>query len=957
MPIYDVKMIDSQFNQLLAAINAVGTNVAGAVSGAGGSGGGSAQTDEEKKLARQKKNITSLSNVINGLIDSIYATMTNNIKKQQKIYETNAKIFQNNLRLQSDALAKSTGELVSMINTPALKVAFTGLKNTLDIGTKSIKTSLENYNALLDRTLELKRIETDTTKTWLGFGGQLAGAIGGSVKSLAGTIIQAAAGSITRGITRQLELDFTKYQFFSDIEKKKNELQSAMLDAAQNAMSEWVVLAESASELITKINEKGVLLGREFGLNVNDVALFARGLVDTNLKMSELGKTYEDFVKIQQSYVNSTGRNIMLTDDEGQQIAAMSMAYGISVDEAANVVGSMNVFNTSVSEGVNMMDEMYKTANRMGISNQKFVKDLANNLKLADKYQFKGGSKGLMEMALWAQKTRLSMNAIASSMAKISTGNIEDVITMAAQLNVLGGQAALYSNPLGMLFDRYTDPQAYGMRISESLRGLGRFDKELGETVFSMHDQLLVEQISKAWGITTEEAISKVRQADREEAIRERYGDVFGKQADLVYQNATYRDGQWRMNIMDSSGTKVEKTLEEIRDNRELLNHIWPNDKQEVLIEYSKRTMSATEAMAAAMGERSASIAKGAYDYVLGDLNEIIGSQKRELSNHLEKYVGYVKGSADAALAHQKVLETKQIPAVEEFTSYLNLMNKAAEKAVNPDGGGIFQDFLNIVKECNGNLEVFSALMNDYTEKKIKEAMYQPLSTYGIHKTGKTENGNEEVYTYDRDLVKSSNVNFLGKDKNSKIIRTKIANYLQVPESRIKNDLKSGEIFIHEGADGGYTIYRRLPDGTALVEGELSKEDMDNLSGDKSYWVQRSTYTDDIIVNSLNEKQKRSESEAYTGNAPVRPTQNRSSIAVTPTSDLSIRWGETYNNPDLVKTVKIDGKLMLEGPQGQVVDLIAAIRANPWLARELYEMVMLEGNAARNGGRATYQRS
>ena len=78
-----------------------------------------------------------------------------------------------------------------------------------------------------------------------------------------------------------------------------------------------------------------------------------------------------------------------------------SLAVGrlVGDDNFNQFSASMNIFNQSVSSSADIMYDMYNYANKMGLSQQKLTKNVLSNLKLANKYDFKNGSKGFIELA------------------------------------------------------------------------------------------------------------------------------------------------------------------------------------------------------------------------------------------------------------------------------------------------------------------------------------------------------------------------------------------------------------------------------------------------------------------------------------------------------------------------------------------------------------------------------
>ena len=89
------------------------------------------------------------------------------------------------------------------------------------------------------------------------------------------------------------------------------------------------------------------------------------------------------------------------------------------------------------------------------------------NLKLANKYDFKNGTKGFIELAKWAENARFNLSSLGSMIEKVQGGGLEGTITQAAKLQVLGGNFARNADPLSMLYNAYADPESYAKQTND----------------------------------------------------------------------------------------------------------------------------------------------------------------------------------------------------------------------------------------------------------------------------------------------------------------------------------------------------------------------------------------------------------------------------------------------------------------------------------------------------------
>ena len=170
------------------------------------------------------------------------------------------------------------------------------------------------------------------------------------------------------------------------------------------------------------------------------------------------------------------------------------------------------------------MYQMYKDVNKMGLSQKKVVKDVLANLKLANKYDFKNGTKGFIELAKWAENARFNLGALGGSIEKVQSGGLEGTITQAARLQVLGGNFAMAANPMAMTYEALADPEAYAKRMKNSFSGLGTLNQTTGETKFGLTDNLRIRAAAEAWGISVEDAKNMIREDNKKQVVRKQMG-------------------------------------------------------------------------------------------------------------------------------------------------------------------------------------------------------------------------------------------------------------------------------------------------------------------------------------------------------------------------------------------------------------------------------------------------
>lgn len=344
------------------------------------------------------------------------------------------------------------------------------------------------------------------------------------------------------------------------------------------------------------------------GLSLEQTNVFEKRMLSSGESFAKFGKTIEDALKIQNDFSEQSGRSVNFSNKDFTKSFAVGRLVG---DENLTQFQSMmNIFNSSVSSSTDIMYDMYNDANKMGLSQKRLTKNVLSNLKMANKYDFKNGVRGFIEMAKWAENARVSLNSIGSAIEKVQSGGLEGVITQGAGLQVLGGGFSMGADPLAMMFEANSDPKAYAERIQSMLKGYGSFDRNTGETTFSTEENMLLRTASQQLGIPVEELKDMARGARQKDYVKTQMkGSSLNKeQQDAIANKAEYdqETKKWYVNTIGGGRIDVGNVQEQDIDK------ILSNNNEENAEKYAQETYSAvdkirqtTEIIAAKLGAKT----------------------------------------------------------------------------------------------------------------------------------------------------------------------------------------------------------------------------------------------------------------------------------------------------------------------------------------------------------------
>jgi hypothetical protein len=356
--------------------------------------------------------------------------------------------------------------------------------------------------------------------------------------------------------------DFKKYGVETAI-NMQNQIYDAEVDAKAREEKAWLNFTETIFKAFQKSETAAYQMGRAFGYNEEQLHTYAKNLSQTQITVSKWGKNMEDMMKLQSSYQETTGRNTIFSEEDFNKSFANGLLMGDDVISQLNA--GMEPFNKSVADSNEMFYEMYRDVTKMGMSGKKYAKDLVNNLKLAEKYNFKGGVKSLMEMAKWAQNVRFNTNSLDGMLDKVQEGGLEGIIKQSAELQVLGGNFAMGSDPLAMAYESFMDPEGYAKRMNGMIAGQGMMDSETGEVSFGIASQLAMRQMAKSTGQDYKDVLAQAKQQVKVNKMKDLVSQSFDDdQMAAIANNAKFENGEWVVNTQNGAKSVSSLTAEDI---------------------------------------------------------------------------------------------------------------------------------------------------------------------------------------------------------------------------------------------------------------------------------------------------------------------------------------------------------------------------------------------------------
>ena len=744
-----------------------------------------------------------------------------------------------------------------------------------------------------------------------------------------------------------------------------------VIDAAEAVQKNWLAVTQAVEDWQSKFEKTFNDIGQSLGMNTKGKMMqFQQSQFDIIKSVAEsFGMTEEDVAAIQKGYTDNTGRNGILSKMDMRQLAALGTNMGDN-GLAAQYAGEMDIFNHSVEESVDLLGDALNDVNRIGLNGRKFTKDVVNNLKLAQKYNFKGGIQGFMNMAKWAEKTRFNIASLSGMIDKVQEGGLEGVIQQSAGFQVLGGHAAMNSDPLGMMFDAWADPEAYAKRMQDMTKGFGTVDSKTGETKFNINESMQMAQIAKLQGRSVEEVRGEVMDRNKREFVKNNLTDY--QKQNLTDEEKDYLGTVAKYNAKEQRyEAKVynQKTGEvEVKDVKDLtssdLENVMSEDHDERMETWVADIASTVKKMDAEKIWESADVASSTYQNTLNSFNErlttmhesylntrqetidnITGMQttiEESVTGFLQQYANNVKSNTDEVSAQMENIKnsanniagalngvaktvTTAKAAVDQQISRMMSAHEASYKAAN--------------EKANASVSANTTVQAPHRQNHVQNEAYH----------GDTSNS---AYTQNGWIFNDRNdgkwkVTAKGAEVLNKYGDFGKARQAQKNGTKINDGIVSGD-----GQPMAVAAKKVVPIDDGVMA--LSNKDDEMLAKRDGGIVDKWLNGLGSKITTLYDSMK----SEFANRVSVQPDYlkmisdrwNDPAGYAKRLQDLNNGGGSVQQSGKRDVNVNINGKLTLDGG-GQQIDLLQILKNNPDLVRKITEVVVNQMSSNENGGK------
>lgn len=351
---------------------------------------------------------------------------------------------------------------------------------------------------------------------------------------------------------------------YMSVKKWKEVFDSVKSDATDmfNSISQqWIEMQDIAFQT-----------GRSMAMSRDMAMRYDRQLMQTTKELArQYGITAKEIADFQKAYAEATGRNVMLTKQQTEAMAALAKITDSAT--AAQLVDEFDKVGVGITRATANVGLFQERAKALGVSPAKASKMLADNIKLAASYSFRNGVSDIEKMAMKATSMRMDMNAIMGAVDKFS--DIEGAIGTSANIQMLGGSFAReFSNPMGAMYESMADPQAFQERLLRTIEGKGSYDAKTGQVKFDPVTMMQMREMAKQLGMSVDQLTNPAMATVQNQKVKEelqRAGTI-GKWSpaeleaikNLSRTNVNEETGEHQVTYTDVNGELVTKAIKDL---------------------------------------------------------------------------------------------------------------------------------------------------------------------------------------------------------------------------------------------------------------------------------------------------------------------------------------------------------------------------------------------------------
>ena len=241
----------------------------------------------------------------------------------------------------------------------------------------------------------------------------------------------------------------------------------------EEAMKGFTQIGTEIRLNLEQINALASQLNKQFGETRGRIGQMEGALRDVEPFFNTFGATANEAASIISQLSIETRKNVIASNESLKELLTISKVIG---QEPERFVGPLT--DVGIQFG-NIQDNLEGSVNyvkSIGMNTEQIMKDVVNNSKMMNQYNFEGGVLGLTKMA--AQSAMLRVNMTATSGLAEKVFDPEGAIEVASAMQRLGVNMGMLSDPFALMDATINDPAGLQKSVADVAATFTIFDEK-----------------------------------------------------------------------------------------------------------------------------------------------------------------------------------------------------------------------------------------------------------------------------------------------------------------------------------------------------------------------------------------------------------------------------------------------------------------------------------------------
>lgn len=354
-------------------------------------------------------------------------------------------------------------------------------------------------------------------------------------------------------------------QLEEEKKKKAEELNKTWSVTTQIGGSIFSILKETLM-FYADFEDKVVKSGRAIGFSNNQIqGQMAQTAKDISTIGVKYGATTDEIIAMQGRVAKATGRAVVMSYTQKDAMMSNSKIFGEQITDTT--IEKMDNMGAGIEQAGAQLKAIQEGARYAGIDASKYAQDFTSNLEWAQKnVNFKDGINGVRKMTEQSEVLKINMQSILSAAEKMN--NVQGAIESSAKMQMLGGNFARnFSDPMRVMYESQSDPQALFNRIIDSVKGMSSFNMKTGQSETNYFGRASLKAASEASGIDYNELLQASQTKAKLNALGSQMnGNLTEEQKTAIADRAQLntKTGRYEVSWYDKNGATKPKDISQM---------------------------------------------------------------------------------------------------------------------------------------------------------------------------------------------------------------------------------------------------------------------------------------------------------------------------------------------------------------------------------------------------------